>query len=76
MGTSGWREGRLEELILLLMYNNKYGISRQFNNLGDSQKADKPKISQSDAIERQRIVSELESQAWEEFKTKNAWKHL
>ena len=61
---------------ILPLDHDEHGIQRQLNIRRSISSADKPKIDRAEAENRHYITSTLESQAWEQFETKNAWEHL
>lgn len=62
--------------LVLPLDHNRHGIQRQLDTRRSIPSADKPKIDQAEAENRHRVTSTLESQAWEQFETKNAWERF
>ena len=61
------------ESFVLPLDHIEHGIHQQLGDDKSFHPTDKPRISQADAEDRRRVASNLESQAWELFETKNAW---
>ena len=64
----------LQSLVLPLNHN-RHGIHRQLGN-GRGFYPNKPSLGQTKAEHRRQVISDLNSQAWELFKTKNVWERL
>ena len=65
----------LKPFILPLDHTN-HGIQRQVSNYRGRQIPHKVRTDQATADERQRVIADLESQAWESFEAKNTWKRV
>ena len=64
------------EPFILPLDHNEYGIQRQLDSRRSLPSTSKPKIDQAEAENRHCVTTTLESQAWEQFETQNAWERF